>query len=179
MNDVYGQVFRRLLYPGWESGLRGRPTLRHLRRLERTQWCSLDELQALQAKELGRLLDHVWRHVPHYHRRFAEAGLSRADVRGLEDLIKLPLLTREQATADFEARKSCGPPLPVIDKATSGTTGAPLVFAYDRGSEYWRQAIKLRGYAWAGYQPGDRSLHFWGSPVVEPPPLARRAKATL
>ena len=46
---------------------------------------------------------------------------------------------------------------------TSGTTGRPLAFAYDGGSEYWRQAAKLRGYGWAGYRPGDRSLHYWGS----------------
>jgi phenylacetate-CoA ligase len=179
MNDVYGQVFRRLLYPGWESGIRRRPTLRHLQRLERTQWCSLDELHALQARELSQLLEHVWQRVPHYRRRFEEVGLSPADVRQHDDLVKLPLLTREQAILDFESRKSSGPPLPVIDKATSGTSGTPLVFAYDRGSDYWRQAIKLRGYGWAGYQPGDRSLHFWGSPVMQLPPLAKRTKASL
>jgi len=179
MNDVYGPIFRCLLYPGWETGIRGRPTLQHLRRLERTQWCSLDEILALQTRELSRLLGHVWPHVPHYRKRFAEAGVTPADVRRFDDLAKLPLLTREQATADFEARKSSGPPLPVIDKATSGTTGAPLIFAYDHGSEYWRQATKLRGYGWAGYQLGDRSLHFWGSPVLERPALAKRAKTAL
>jgi len=179
MNDVYGPIFRYLLYPGWETAIRGRPTLSHLRRLERTQWCSLDEILTLQSRELSRLLEHVWEHVPHYRRRFAEAGVSPRDVRQVGDLVKLPLLTRQQATADFEARKSSKPPLPVIDKATSGTTGAPLVFAYDHGSEYWRVATKLRGYGWAGYQPGDRSLHFWGSPVLARPALPKRAKTAL
>jgi phenylacetate-CoA ligase len=179
MSDVYGQLFRRLLYPSWETGIRKRPTLTHLRRLERTQWCSLDELQALQASELQRLLQHVMRCVPHYRSRFEQTGLDLSQVRHVDDLRKLPLLTREDATRHFEARKSKAPPLPVIDKATSGTTGAPLVFAYDHGSEYWRQATKLRGYGWAGYQTGDRSLHFWGSPTVDVPPLAKRAKVSL
>jgi phenylacetate-CoA ligase len=178
MNDFYGQVFRDILYPLWESGLRQRPTLRHLRRLERTQWCSLDELTALQEAELAKLLTHAWHSVPHYQATFRRAGMEPGDIRRLDDLNKLPLLTRQDA-ADLEARKSSAPPLPQIDKATSGTTGAPLVFGYDVGSEYWRQAIKLRGYAWAGYRPGDRSLHFWGSPTVQPPPLAKRLKASL
>lgn len=178
MNDLYGQVFREMLYPVWESGLRQRPTLRHLRRLERTQWCSLDELKSLQEAELGKLLAHAWSHVPHYQASFRRAGVEPGDIRALDDLSKLPLLTRQDA-ADLDARKSFAPPLPQIDKATSGTTGAPLVFGYDVGSEYWRQAIKLRGYAWAGYRPGDRSLHFWGSPTVRPPPLAKRVKASL
>jgi phenylacetate-CoA ligase len=179
MSDVYGQVFRRLIYPSWETKIRGRPTLSHLSRLERTQWCSLDELHELQLEELRKLLAHCWQRVPHYRARFERAGLHPERVRHLDDLRKLPLLTREDATRHFEERKSNAPPLPLIDKATSGTTGKPLVFAYDHDSEYWRQATKLRGYSWAGYQAGDRSLHFWGSPTVEPPPLPRRAKATL
>jgi phenylacetate-CoA ligase len=63
---------------------------------------------------------------------------------------------------------------------TSGSTGHPLSFAYDRGSEYWRQATKLRGYAWAGHLPGDRSLHFWGSAAtVRKSPLKTKAKTAL
>jgi phenylacetate-CoA ligase len=178
MNDFYGQIFRDMLYPLWESRLRQRPTLRHLRRLERTQWCSLDELTSLQEAELGKLLSHAWRNVPHYQASFRRNGMEPGDIRTLHDLSKLPLLTREDA-ADLQARSSFAPPLPQIDKATSGTTGAPLVFGYDVGSEYWRQAVKLRGYAWAGYRPGDRSLHFWGSPTVQPPPLAKRLKSSL
>lgn len=176
MTDLYGPLFRSVLYPGWESGVRRRPTFQHLKRLERTQWCSFDELQSLQEAELEKLLAHAWQGVRHYRERFTRAGLHPGDVRRLDDLQKLPLLTRDDATLDFEARKSSEPPLPDIDKSTSGTTGHPLVFAYDRGSEYWRQAVKLRGYGWAGYRPGDSSLHFWGSPPLARPPLLKRAK---
>jgi len=179
MTDLYGPLFRGLLYPSWETNLRRRPTLGHLKRLERTQWCSRDELQGLQQVELDKLLHHAWQRVPHYRRCFDQLGLVPQDIRRLEDLRKLPILTRDIATEQFEARKSKAPPLPDIDKATSGTTGRPLVFAYDRGSEYWRQATKLRGYAWAGYQLGDRSLHFWGSPPLAPPPILKRAKVSL
>jgi hypothetical protein len=66
MNDSYGLFFQRVLYPSWESGIRHRPTLGYLKRLERTQWCSLDELQAIQEAELNRLLSHAFRNVPHY-----------------------------------------------------------------------------------------------------------------
>jgi phenylacetate-CoA ligase len=163
MSDLYGLVFQKLLYPGWESGLRRRPTLSHLQRLERSEWWSLDELRALQTVELRKLLDHAYDHSPHYRRRFDERGLHPSDIRTIDDLPKLPLLTRVEASDCFEERMSSAEPLPRIRKMTSGTTGRPLAFAYDVGSEYWRQAAKLRGYGWAGYRPGDRSLHFWGS----------------
>ena len=180
MNDLYGLLFQQLLYPAWESGLRRRPTLDYWKRLERTQWCSADELRAIQDQELAKLLDHAFVHVPDVRRRFSDAGVARADVRSVEDLPKLPLLTRDEATRNFEARKSTAPPLATIGKQTSGTTGVPLAFGYDPGSEYWRQAMKLRGYGWAGYRPGDRSLHFWGSAAaLHPPPLSQRLKASL
>jgi len=179
MNDVYGELFRSVIYPSWETGLRRRPTLKHWQRLERTQWCSLDELEALQHAELVRLLEHSYERVPYYREQMQARGLGPSDFRSLEDLNELPLLTREEATRCFEARKATTLHAPVIDKATSGTTGRPLVFAYDRGSEYWRQATKLRGYGWAGYRPGDRSLHYWGSATVQAPGLPQRAKMSL
>lgn len=179
MNDMYGILFQQLLYPSWESGVRKRPTLQHLRRLERTQWCSLDELLALQQTELNKLLAHAWKNVPEYRRRLTAAGWQPGEVCQLADLHRLPLLTREEAALGLEARKSTGAPLPEIDKSTSGTSGNPLVFAYDWGSEHWRQATKLRGYGWAGYQPGDRSLHLWGEPPATHRPLGKRLKVAL
>lgn len=179
MTDLYGFLFQRVLYPGLQSGLKRRPTLDHLRELERTQWCSLDELQALQERDLVRLLAHVFRNVPYARERYREAGLEPGDVRRLDDLGKLPLLTRDQAREHFPERRSVAPPFASIDKSTSGTTGRPLAFAYDTGSEYWRQATKLRGYGWAGYQLGDRSIHYWGSPTPTPPPLGRRLKESV
>src|SRR5579864_7045123 len=180
MSDLYGLVFQHVLYPGWDRGLRRRPTLSHLKQLERSQWCSLDELRALQTKELREVVHHAYNHSPYYHRRFEERALRPNDIRTVDDLWKVPLLTREQATDSFEDRMSSAEPLPRIRKMTSGTTGRPLAFAYDVGSEYWRQATKLRGYGWAGYGPGDRSLHFWGSiAAVQPPPLKKKVKTAL
>jgi len=178
MSDLYGLLFRNILHPGWESGLRRRPTLSHLRQLRRSEWFALDELEALQTTALRRLLEHAHAHSPYYRRTFRERGLDPGDVRSLDDLRKLPLLTRREAS--LYDRKSSVDPLPLIGKMTSGSTGNPLAFAYDVGSEHWRQATKLRGYGWARYRPGDRTLHFWGSTAgVKPPPLEQRVKIAI
>ena len=114
MTDLYGVLFQKLLYPAWESGLRRRPTLAHLERLERTQWCSADELRTLQDEELKKLLNHAWNNVANCRRRFEEAGLSPNDITGVSDLAKLPLLTREAASSAFEERDPTVDPLPRI-----------------------------------------------------------------
>lgn len=180
MTDFYSSLFQELLLPAWESGVRRRPTLAHRRWLERTQWRSADELMALQSSALGDLLRHAAQHVPYYGDRFREAGVAPDDIGSVEDIGKLPHLTREDALRSFDERGSTAPPRPEIFKMTSGSTGRPLSFAYDRGSEYWRAATRLRGYGWAGYQPGDRSFHFWGRlDSLHQLPAGARAKAAV
>jgi len=175
--DLYGQLFRSILWPTWESRIRRRPTLARYEFLERTQWRSVDELHAVQTGALRRLVRHAHANVPYYRRRFDEVDLTGSDIRGPEDLHKIPILTREEARAHGKERESTAHPFPTIRKNTGGTTGQPLLFGYDADSEYWRQAIKLRGYGWAGYQPGDRALHFWGA--ASPPFSLSKARAKV
>ena len=171
--DTYGRLYQHVLNPLWESVLRKRPTLARLRYLENTQWRSLDELTAIQAGDLRRLLRHASANVPFYRRRFAAAGINPQDIHGPDALTKVPIVTRDEARDSGDERAATAGATVDIDKATSGTLGSPLRFGYDVESEYWRQAVRLRGYGWAGYQPGMRSLHYWGAGVPSPSPLMR------
>jgi phenylacetate-CoA ligase len=161
--DLYGHLFQRILFPTWEGVLRGRPTLERLRYLEQTQWRSLDELTALQAADLRRLVRHAYDNVPFYQRRFHAAAVGPEDIRWPDDLQRLPIVSRDEAREGFEERAAMAGATVDIKKSTSGTMGKPLVFGYDLPSEHWRQAMKLRGYGWAGFTPGKRSLHYWGA----------------
>ena len=177
--SLYGAAVEHVLFPGWESIVRGRPTLDRLRFLVATERRSLDELLAIQSGELGRLVRHAWEHVPYYRARFEALGVGPDSIRSLDDLGRLPLLTRDDAIDSYQRRRSTAAPLATIKKTTSGSTGQPLAFAYDTGSEYWRQAVKLRGYGWAGYRVGKRALFYWGAPVHPLPPLRVRAKVAV
>jgi phenylacetate-CoA ligase len=179
MADLYAQVFRKVLYPAWEERYKKRPTLTRQAFLEKTQWRSLDELSAAQDRDLRALIKHAYQHVPFYRRRFDAAGAHPDDIKTSRDLLKLPIMTRDEARSTMEERSSTADPKPRIRKTTGGTTGQPLLFGYDVDSEYWRQAIKLRGYGWAGYHIGDRSLHYWGAPTRPLPPAKTRAKVFI
>jgi phenylacetate-CoA ligase len=176
--DLYGKLVRRVLYPAWESGVRRRPTLGRLRQLLRLERASLDEIESFQRRELAALLRHAYAHVPHYRRVMEQAGVRPDDIRGPGDLHKLPILGRQAARDSASERVSTAPPLPAIKKTTGGTTGEPLVIRYDTGSEYWRQAIRLRGFGWTGWRVGDPALHYWGEYTRERS-LVERAKQGL
>jgi phenylacetate-CoA ligase len=179
MRDAYAWFFRTALFPAWESTIRRRPTLHYWKRLEQSQWYSLDELKALQLQELKLLLHHAYRDVPYYRKAFDEASLHPDHIVHLDDLAKVPLLRRDQAVTAGSNRQANGVPLGVR-KGTSGSTGNPITFGYDRNSEHWRQATRLRGYAWAGHLPGRKALHFWGSiDALYPREWAQRTKIRL
>src|SRR5258706_8442947 len=126
MADVYGAVFRNVLFPGWESMLRGRPTLKRLAYLEKTQWRPRAEIAAQQFADLKRLIEHAARNVPfyreHWRAHWEAAGAHPEALRSLDDLLQFPVVTRDRARESQESRVSTAEPRPTIRKTTGGTT---------------------------------------------------------
>lgn len=176
----YGELWRRVLFPIWENRMKKSTLLDRLRFLEQSQWRGADELAALQSTELRGLLRHAHAHVPLYRDRFAAAGIQPADIATAGDLHKLPVLTRAEVRDAGDRRRALAPPFAAVTKRTTGSTGEPLEFAYDQGSEDWRNAARMRGWGWSGYRLGDRTLHYWTVvPRPRHPKLRWRMKRRL
>jgi phenylacetate-CoA ligase len=160
--DLYGPILAKALFPAFEAA-RGRPTVPLLRYLERTQYWSAEQLHDLQVGLLRRVLRHAYLHTSYYRELLDRRGLHFDDFRTVEDLAQLPLLDRDTVRLTLDARTASVPPLPVVTKSTSGTTGQPVVVRYNAESRHWRDATRWRGYGWAGYRIGHRALHYWGA----------------
>jgi phenylacetate-CoA ligase len=161
--DLYRPILGRALFPAFEAA-RGRPTVPLLRYLRGTERWSAAALRDLQAGLLRRLIRHAYAHTAYYRALLDDRGLGPEDFHTVSDLGQLPLLDRDLVRETFDARTASAPPRWVIKKATSGTTGTPVVVKYNAESRYWRDATRWRGYGWAGYHIGLRALHYWGDP---------------
>jgi phenylacetate-CoA ligase len=158
---------RRVVYPLHERML-GRPTLRYLAELERTQWLSRAALERLQAEKLARLLRVALDHSPWHADRIRAAGLE-AQVRegavGLDDLRRLPPMTRADAREHGESIRWRGVPGGAFAYNTGGSSGEPLQFYFGR----WRQASdaagRIRARRWWGVDIGDPEAYLWGAPM--------------
>lgn len=169
--SVYEQLFRHVLYPAYESGLRRRRTLAWLADYERDQWLAPEQIRALQWQRLQRLLQHCEKNVPWYRRQWRELGVTAADFRSLDDYARLPVLTKDVIRAHFEEFKADGWHDRLLYKVTGGSTGEPMRFGYTRESNERRSAVMWRGYGWAGARMGRRTLYLWGGAVGAPHPL--------
>ena len=92
---------------------------------------SRDEIKALQSERLVKQVRHVFNNVPYYRKKMEEKGLTPDDIKGIEDLHKLPFLSK----ADLREAYPYGLlAVPLKDcvriQSTSGTTGKRVVAFY-------------------------------------------------
>ena len=176
---AYAALFERLLFPSWEHAVRGRRTLRHLAYLEKSQWFSATERQRRDSAALARLLRYAGENVPYYRELFRTCGFDPRGVSSIADLAELPLLTREIVRERYDELVDPKHRGKNFKKGTSGSTGKPLKFEFSKESECWRQATKLRAYAWAGYRPGRKTFFYWAAVSAAPPNWKTRLDRSL
>ena len=127
--------------------------------LLQTQWWSREQLLELQLKRLHNLLSYAYTNVPYYQLLFGEHRITPKDIATIDDLQKLPILTRkdiQQNHDHFMPRTEYAKKL--LQVTTGGTTGIPLNLLYDATVDAHEEAFRLRQWTWAGYRFGDRLL---------------------
>ncbi len=90
-----------------------------------------EELVKLQNERLVKQVQHVWDNVPYYRKKMEEKGVTPADIRSIDDLHKLPFLSKADLR-DAYPYGLRGKPLSecVRIHSTSGTTGKRVVAFY-------------------------------------------------
>jgi phenylacetate-CoA ligase len=127
--------------------------------LDRTQWLGPGDLAELQLVQVRALLAHCSAHVPYYRRLLAETGLHDRPIQSLDDLSRLPILTRtlcQEHSSELQADALPAGMAKTWDGYTSGTNGVPIhVSKTDRDGLWWN-ACFLRDLEWSGLDPRGR-----------------------
>lgn len=159
---MYDKLYRNLLLPFFDGVVKGRQTVAHWKRSEETQWFSRAQLEEFQQQSLRQLLMHASATCPYYGEQWKSPGFDPSSLQSFEDFQRWPLITRE-TIRQHRMRMRTTAPLHQMTKATGGSSGEPLQFDLDSGSNDRRTAMMWRGYGWAGAEPGTRQLHVWGT----------------
>ena len=133
--------------------------------LDKTQWFPPKDIAKLQNQNLRFLIKHAYDTVPYYNRVFRKIGLTPGDVKTVEDLPKVPVLTKEDVRLNSADLVSHGFPANRLVPYTSGGSGDQLKFYVTKKQLSWEIAAEFRAYGWADYMLGDNCFMFWASPI--------------
>lgn len=94
---------------------------------------SRDEMTALQTKRLVKAVAYAYERVPLYKERFDEIGLKPDDIKGLDDITKIPFTVKTDLRDNYPYGLLAVPMTDIVRvHASSGTSGKPTVVAYTR-----------------------------------------------
>lgn len=118
-----------------------------------------DDLERMQSERLRALLRRAWEHVPFYRSLWEKAGLRPEEIRGLQDLKRLPVISKRDWERDLLEHPPFGTyqgDFPAVRvQASSGSSGRPKpVFHTEKDWEVIRNLWARRFYA-QGIRPGD------------------------
>lgn len=141
--------------------------------VERYRSISRDELFALQDAQFRKLMVRGWQ-VPFYARLWRAQGIEPGDIRGLEDIGKLPVYDKSDLMAsiaehppygDFAGLGGDDRP-PSIFHTTSGTTGKPQVLIFGPKGREVGNLLVGRMYRWMGLEPSDVVHSVYGHGMI-------------
>jgi phenylacetate-CoA ligase len=114
------------------------------------------DLAALQRRRLKRSLAHAYERVPHFRRKFDEAGVTPDSLGSLADIAHFPFTLKSDLRDTYPFGLFAVPVAQVLRlHASSGTTGKPTVVGYTRADlDLWSD-LMARTLACAGARPGD------------------------
>ncbi len=144
--------------------------------LEGPNALSRDALRALQEKRFAQVMARAWQ-VPFYRRRWGALGIEPGDIRGLDDIERLPPFSKADLMASIEG----DPPLgdyhgieslgtterpSVVFHTTSGTTGTPQPLFFGAWDREVQNLLLARAYRLQGMTDEDIVHSVYGFGMV-------------
>ena len=134
---------------------------------------SRQQLEDLQQQRFQAVLECAW-DTPFYRSLWLESGVSKADVKDLSDISKLPIIDKSMILADIEAHPPFGSLPTRLEKTvsqrvlqtTSGTTGNPQPVLWGPWGREVQNALLGRTYTWLGVNSSDVMHSVYGHGLV-------------
>jgi phenylacetate-CoA ligase len=132
----------------------------HLQFLQKSQWWSREDVLRFQTQALRDLIETAYRDVPLYRACMDERGLRPRHIQKLQDLAKLPILTKDTIRKNYPVRMVRSTGRRSYEVCTSGSTGNNLYVSEDLETTGRLRACHLLALDWAGWSIGDPHLQF-------------------
>lgn len=144
--------------------------------MRRFKGMSRDELRSIQNERFLKVLTFAWK-VPFYRRLWGAAGIEPSDIRGLDEIAKLPTFSKSDLMDSAEKYPPIGdyhgleahedgPRPQVVIQTTSGTTGKPQPLIFGPKSREIQNLLLARTYLLQGMRQDDVVHSVYGFGMV-------------
>lgn len=165
--SLYSSIDKHVLMPIADK-LTHRGISKEWRLMEQMDRASEEVLIAFQNRRLQALMQHCYTNVPYYTRIFNERGLKPEDIQCREDLLKLPILTKQMVREHYDEIISKDALQRHYQKgSTGGSTGTPLKFMKDTPTWNMQWASSFRAWDWYGFHVGEKLMTLGGNSLVK------------
>lgn len=130
---------------------------KYINDVERLYEMSPEELRARNERCFLELFNKAYDNSSFYQKLYSDAGINKEDIKSLEDIKKLPIITKDMIKAHAEEIR-IAPKWKLIKNHTSGTTGTPLM-VYEDWPSIWREQAYFYCYR-------KRCGYTYGQPIV-------------
>ena len=95
--------------------------------------CDIEQKRKIQSERLIKTVNRVYSNVAFYREKMKKMGLEPGDIKGIDDLHKLPFTTKQDLRDHYPYGLFATPMEDVVRiHASSGTTGQPTVVGYTK-----------------------------------------------
>lgn len=138
--------------------LRSYPIIfRYINEIEGLYTLNEKDLNSRNEKLFIRIFNLAYDKSPFYHKLYSEAGIKKEDIKSIDDLKKLPIITKEIVKENADLMMTV-PKWMLLPAYTSGSTGSPLKFY-----QSWQSIWKEKAYT---YCARKRNGYVMGQPLV-------------
>jgi phenylacetate-CoA ligase len=122
-----------------------------------------EQLRELQLKRLKSVVRRVYKNVPYFREKLDKLGIKPADIKSLDDLNKLPFMTKHELRETYPFGLFATPLKDVVRiHSSSGTTGKPVVAGYTKSDlKLWAE-LMARTLTACGTSAGDIVQNAYG-----------------
>jgi phenylacetate-CoA ligase len=123
---------------------------------ETIECASREEMRRIQSERLVETVQRIYHSIPAYRHKMQEAGLTPNDIRGIDDLPRLPFTTKQDLRDGYPFGMFTVPMSEIVRvHASSGTTGKPTVVGYTRKDLNTWSEVVTRTLVMAGVHRND------------------------
>ena len=110
---------------------------------QKVECMSRDEMTALQSERLVKQVANVYENVAFYNKKMKELGVEPGDIKGIEDIHKLPFTTKDDLRDNYPFGLLAVPKSKIVRvQGTSGTTGKLTLMSYTANdTELWGECV--------------------------------------